>query len=559
MSDKYKDLRESLVKQIETSIKDTRKIEEYGDTLKGFLQIDEIIKNDKKGTYIEYLEEMQKKEQKRVEELKKIQEERALSKLEEEQLESYASSYLTQEDYVFLKFADQNKSKAFIADNKELTDSWFKDLDNQIESNKKELKEKYGEKHKDIEESTYETGAILKTFVKKFPVKATIDMTKLFLNPVGFMVSKSVSKLIGAGLRTEQGQKMVSSFKDKWEQVKGRKSLKSKKGLVALATVGAVAVVAGGLHAAGMIDLTEVGEVAWNALSNDSTEALASNGIAGTSKEFVAQTLSESNVEPLVADMDGQAVEITNNEVVAKHGELEAERRMATVPDAETLTADVNENVVEVPQRPTQIEIGKGDRLESLAKGMLPEDATYNEVRDFTRKIAEFNGLEDADSIRYGETLKIPTDAELKGIELSEFKVSSIDDLNKLEKLPYGTELTPDELKSQITETLKEAYPNDEARVHEYMAHVNANLDRLPKGEMIDSKTDLRLGDIHKELLVDRSYSISDELTLENDSPYDWDAINELKEETKVEPTGPEENQTGHRNKRSFGHSMSKR
>ena len=75
------------------------------------MQIDEIIKNDKKGTYIEYLEEMQKKEQKRVEELKKIQEERALSKLEEEQLESYASSYLTQEDYVFLKSSGRKQAE----------------------------------------------------------------------------------------------------------------------------------------------------------------------------------------------------------------------------------------------------------------------------------------------------------------------------------------------------------------------------------------------------------------------------------------------------------------
>lgn len=563
MNEKNKQLHEQLVNQMETLITDGKKVDEYGNLIEGFLEVGEILKNDKDGAYVKYIEELRLEEQKRLKALE-AKDQTKLTEQEKKNMESYLVSNLDSEDYLYVNAFNQEKSKSFIADNKDLTDDWFKSLRESFKSNEKSLREEYPENQPNdvkLDDSAYRTGSILKTFtdtmkdtVNDSKVKASLDVAKFMINPVGFFASKGISKVIGAALRTETGQALATSLKEKWEDVNNKKSLKSKKGLVALATIGAVAAVATTLHVTGMVDMTDVAEVAMESLNPESATNIQNTSIADNAKAFIDASQSTSTemvagietpevdvqLDAPSANVDGQ--ELTAEQQRALHNQEQAEQRMSGQTQEQsgstmsTQTDAPTEVEAPVEAQPTELVIESGDRLESLAKGLLPEDASYDEVKELTMKIAEFNGIEDADLLQVGQTLELPTGEELEGIQLKEFKVDSVEDLNSLEKLPYGSEITPEELKGQIEAALTEAYPDDEIRVTEYMAHVNANLDKLPQGQPIDSKVDLNLGDSHKELLVERDYQLSDERMLEEDSPYDWDAINELKAETKPDP-----------------------
>ena len=165
---------------------------------------------------------------------------------------------------------------------------------------------------------------------------------------------------------------------------------------------------------------------------------------------------------------------------------------------------------------PSSVEIQSGDRLESIAKEILSKNdanVTYDEIREFTLKIAEHNGLEDADQIMVGQTFDIPSPAECANIELEPFKLDTLDELKGFDKVPYGSEITPEELSDQIKDTLTKTYPDEPERVHEAMANVNASLKGLESGKMIESGTDLsKIGDIHENYFGANRIQISDEL-----------------------------------------------
>ena len=165
---------------------------------------------------------------------------------------------------------------------------------------------------------------------------------------------------------------------------------------------------------------------------------------------------------------------------------------------------------------PSSVEIQSGDRLESIAKEILSKNdanVTYDEIREFTLQIAEHNGLEDADQIMVGQTFDIPSPAECANIELEPFKLDTLDELKGFDKVPYGSEITPEELSDQIKDTLTKTYPDEPERVHEAMANVNASLKGLESGKMIESGTDLsKIGDIHENYFGANRIQISDEL-----------------------------------------------
>ena len=165
---------------------------------------------------------------------------------------------------------------------------------------------------------------------------------------------------------------------------------------------------------------------------------------------------------------------------------------------------------------PSSVEIQSGDRLESIAKEILSKNdanVTYDEIREFTLQIAEHNGLEDADQIMVGQTFDIPSPAECANIELEPFKLDTLDELKGFDKVPYGSEITPEELSDQIKDTLTKTYPDEPERVHEAMANVNASLKSLESGKMIESGTDLsKIGDIHENYFGANRIQISDEL-----------------------------------------------
>jgi hypothetical protein len=165
---------------------------------------------------------------------------------------------------------------------------------------------------------------------------------------------------------------------------------------------------------------------------------------------------------------------------------------------------------------PSSVEIQSGDRLESIAKEILSKNdanVTYDEIREFTLQIAEHNGLEDADQIMVGQTFDIPSPAECANIELEPFKLDTLDELKGFDKVPYGAEITPEELSDQIKDTLTKTYPDEPERVHEAMANVNASLKGLESGKMIESGTDLsKIGDIHENYFGANRIQISDEL-----------------------------------------------
>ena len=142
-------------------------------------------------------------------------------------------------------------------------------------------------------------------------------------------------------------------------------------------------------------------------------------------------------------------------------------------------------------------------------------------------KIAEHNNLDDADVVMKGMEIDIPTQDQLDGIELKEFKVESLDDLKNLDKLPYGSELTPEELKHQIKDVLKSEFPGQEMRIHETMAYVNDTLSSSPEGKPLHSMGKLDVDKLTEIMHGDNKIEIVDE----QESPYNYKEVvnNELK------------------------------
>ncbi len=242
-----------------------------------------------------------------------------------------------------------------------------------------------------------------------------------------------------------------------------------------------------------------------------------------------------SPIEAVAAEIEPEVEKTPELEAsepeVEKTPELEAsEPEVEKTPELEASEPEVS--------FPDSVEIKSGDRLESIAGDILREsnpDVTYQEIREFTQQIAEHNGLEDADMIQKGDVFEIPKADDLEGIELKEFKIDSIDDIKNFDKVPYGSDMTPKELTSSISEVLNKTYPDEPERVHEMMAYVKDSVKGMPSDSPIDSRVDLSgIGDSNESMFGANKVEISDE----QESLYDFssEAEAELEAELNKEP-----------------------
>lgn len=252
------------------------------------------------------------------------------------------------------------------------------------------------------------------------------------------------------------------------------------------------------------------------------------------------------DTEQLSASVDND-VEV-KNDATTSNLEMEMETETPNVSDTvtepSTQEPEVVENKTESPQQEPKTEsvpafpdafvIEKGDTLENLVEKSMPEGTPYEDIKKMTLQIAEHNGLQDADKIFPGQTFEIPEFSEAP--DPTPFKIDGAKDLFALDKVPYGSDITPIEYKAQVGDVLKEMYPDEPERLHEMMAHVNGQMNGLPANEPIPSGTKIGLSDEYKGYLEKKSFDISDE----QESPLhgfndDGTAIKELEKEVKTE------------------------
>lgn len=229
------------------------------------------------------------------------------------------------------------------------------------------------------------------------------------------------------------------------------------------------------------------------------------------------------DTDTLSADgADGQ--ELTEeNDLLAEQG-VEKDAPENVSQDSPKVVAQPESNF------PDAFVIKEGDKLELLVKEAMPEGTKYEDIQEMVLKIAEHNGLQDADKIYPGQTLEMPG---LNSPAPEMFKIDEAKDLFALDKVPYGSEITPTEYKEQVGQVLKEMYPNEPTRVHEMMAHVNAQMNGLPANQPIPSGTKIGLGDEYVGYLKEKSFAISDEQESLYPSLNDDGTLKELENEVQ--------------------------
>lgn len=522
--------------------------EQTNDFVQGFTKTLMVMdKNPEE--YARFIEEKRQKELKEYHELQEKAEAEALSAKEQARLEQVAGTMgLTGEEYFSYNSTKSENALSFIEENPELTEGWLTKLSKQWELGEKKAAEheKFG-KMEPNERSVVSSLSVLKN---NFPAiaKCGFSAGMFALNPIGFMQSKVLGAGIQGYFKTEAGQGLVEKANNAWinQFGEGKVSNAIKKGLVTVAMAGAVIGLGMGID--------DVGELASNLsqtignttehLANEAAFHLEKSGVTDAMKTVIESDVSNMNSNYGMGDYKVGAPDVPDNvverpdntpqgalnptETVEPSGRPDNTPKGVFDPAGDTPTergemdAPNTDEVIEPAKEwPEKIEVDKP--LELIARDLLPEDAPYSDIKELTMKIAEHNNIADADVIMKGVELDIPSMDQLEGIELKEFKVETLNDLNNLDKLPYGSEITPEELQSQIKEVLKNEFPGEEMRQHEMMAHVKATLGELPPNQPIESMGKLDFDKITNQHFGPDKIDIVDE----QESPYSYDFIDQ--------------------------------
>lgn len=312
--------------------------------------------------------------------------------------------------------------------------------------------------------------AISLTFNDVFPNKLSMALTasKLTLGLPAFATGVAIKTGLALFMKTEAGQKIGEEVSEKFNKVfpskKNKSFLKSKFG-IALATVGVV-----GLSIAGLDEFLpdEAKEVVYNGL--EETMSGAKNYFVENAPESLQTTIA--NVSETVSEKVGLGLESAKTLYEEKMPEsfktaatefsnklndtLDSAKESMGVGNQEAL-ADSGQipEAVEVPEF-EKVTVPEGGNLETVAKNALGPDASPQEIRSFTLKIAEANGITDANSIQPGE-FKVPTNHDTSGVLPPSLDVKTLDDaLN----LPYGVDATNKDVIDSMMKVIETDHPD---------------------------------------------------------------------------------------------------
>jgi len=493
-----------------------------------------LIKNNT-SDYVDFIEEKRLADIKLFNELENKAKTESLTNDEiAKQSAASPSVALSGEEYFTLNAYKTENSNKFIADNPEKTQDW---LDKLI-SDWAGVEDKVSKSTKyDLSKDQINMASSLQVMGNEFPgiKKAGFNAVMFAANPVGFLSSKVISTGIQSFLKTETGKGLVEKANEAWTNKfgDGVGSNRVKKGLAAFAMVGAVAVL--GMAPDEVSDLANTLTGTLDAADPDALSA----GIESTMDQTSPESVRPDNTPKGAYNPAGDAgdVESTRPDNTPRGaynpagdaGDVESTRPDNTPKGAYNPAGDAGDmNPTDVDAQevwPESVTVDKS--LELIAKDLLPADAPYSDIKELTMKIAEHNNLADADVIMKGMELDIPTPEQLEGIELKEFKIESMDDLKNLDKLPYGSELTPDEVKAQIKDVLKNEFPGQEMRIHETMAYVNQTFENAPDNQPVFSMEKLDFDKLTEIMHGDNKIELIDE----QESPYSYKEVvnNEMK------------------------------
>ncbi len=509
---------------------------EASNAVRDFTKNQLLIKNNT-SDYAEFIEQKRLSDIKLFEELEKKSKSQTLTS-EESASQSAASPSvaLSGEEYFTLNAYKTENSNNFIEQNPNKTQDWM----DKLISDWAGVEDKVSKSTKyDLSKDQINMAASLQVMGNEFPSikKAGFNAVMFAANPVGFLSSKVISAGIKGFLETDTGKGLVEKANNAWTSKfgDGETSKKVKRGIAAFAMVGAVV----GLGMA-PDELSDLANTLTGTLDAPDPEALSAgiestvgqqtpSGDAGGVESTRPDNTPRGAYNPAgdAGDFESTRPDNTPRGVhnpAGDAGDVESTRPDNTPRGAYNPAGDAGDFGTEEAW-PEKITVDAP--LESIAKGLLPADAPYSDIKELTMKIAEHNNLDDADVVMKGMEIDIPTQDQLDGIELKEFKVESLDDLKNLDKLPYGSELTPEELKHQIKDVLKSEFPGQEMRIHETMAYVNDTLSSSPEGKPLHSMGKLDVDKLTEIMHGDNKIEIVDE----QESPYNYKEVvnNELK------------------------------
>lgn len=160
-------------------------------------------------------------------------------------------------------------------------------------------------------------------------------------------------------------------------------------------------------------------------------------------------------------------------------------------------------------------EMGKDFKnLESMSKHILGENASYQEIKELTMKIAQVNHLEDANKVLAGQSIVVPNDIGTVKVTPIEFKIGSMKDLSNID-IPYGANVSANDLANQVTATVSKSYPNLKATdLAALKLDLHLAMKEVAVDGFIDTMKEPKLGDTVAQFLNDHKIKVDKSLDI---------------------------------------------